>query len=455
VGNQRSAHRGRGGLNKLRSAALLLSVVGCLAVVLAACGSSSSSSSSSSGAGASTTSGSGSGGSSSTSASSSASSLLPSPSEYGTPAQVQQLLDASFGPGVKINQLQPIAQQAYKIFAKPVTPAESAIVARCLKTTGACSVGHPNGTLNVAESEDTNNDYYKTVRAMYILMAIREPAVKTISYTNANFVVPQALSNFRTHISQGANIIVGAFDLGNVMLPVVREAAAQHITVWTATQTIPDAKFDGSDLGGDVLTNLCTYGKTMADLALQSGKTVAMYTGSAGNSFAAQWQPCAKKEIAAKGGDLVEDGNTNWTVQGEQQAAAALAAKGLPDSLIYDYTPAAFMTKFLQLGKTPPTMVGGSQTMAAYAAWKQAQAKGINFKSYIAGSEQTFAIVSLNAAIAQHLGQSVPHHILLPQPVVPAGDYTKYYSSKFPSGANFGSGLPNPLILLGFSDATS
>jgi ABC-type sugar transport system substrate-binding protein len=443
VANPSSPRPQRRAMKDLRAKAVCLVAVMCTAVAVAACGSSGSSTSN-------TANTSGSGGSSSSS-----SSLIPSSSEYGTSAQVQALLDAAFGPGVTIGELPPVAQQAYEIFAKPVTAQEEAIVARCLKTTGPCSVGHPNGTINVAESEDTNNDYYKTVRAMDILMAIREPAVKTITYTNANFVVPQALSNFRTHISQGANVIVGAFDLGDVMLPVVRQAAADHITVWTATQTIPDAKFNGTDLGGDVLTNLCTYGKTMADVALQSGKNIAMYTGTPGNTYGAQWEPCAEKEIKAKGGTIVENGNTDWTVQGEEQAAAALVAKGLPDALIYDYTPAAFMTKFLSLGKTPPTMVGGSQTMAAWAAWHQAEQSGHPFKSYIAGSEQTFAIVALHAAVMQHLGQSVPHHIQLPQPVVPAQDYSKYYSSSFPSGANFGSGLPNNLINLGFQDASS
>jgi hypothetical protein len=452
VEKSRNARPERGVPRRLRARlGCLVAVLG-VAVGVAACGSSSSSSSSNA---ANTGSTSSSSSSSSGSTSSGSSSAAPSAASYGTPAQTQALLDAAFGPGVTINQLPPIAQEAYKIFAKPVTPAEQAIVARCLKATGACDVGHPNGTINVAESEDTNNDYYKTVRAMDILMAAREPTVKSIVYTNANFKVPQALSYFQTHIAQGANVIVGAFDLGDVMLPVIRKAAAQKITVWTATQTVPSAKFDGTDLGGDVLTNLCTYGKNMADVALQSGKQIAMYTGTPGNTYGAQWEPCAKKEIAAKGGTLVVNGNTNWTVQGEEQAAAALVAKGLPNSLIYDYTPLAFMTKFLSLGKTPPTMVGGSQTMGAYAAWKKAQGTSHAFKSYIAGSEQTFAIVALHAAVAQHNGRTVQAHVQLPQPVVSAGNYTKYYSASFPAGANFGSGLPNNLISLGFQDASS
>ncbi len=449
--NSRNACPERGGLRSLRTRSVCLVAVVCAAIGIAACGSSSSTSSSAASGGSTSTgtsTGSGSSGSSGSGA-------APTAASYGTAAQTQALLDAAFGPGVTIGELPSIAQEAYKIFAKPVTAAEQAIVAKCLQASGPCDVGHPNGTINVAESEDTNNDYYKTVRAMDILMAAREPAVKTIVYTNANFKVPQALANFQTHIAQGANVIVGAFDLGDVMLPVIRKAAAQKITVWTATQTVPSAKFDGTDLGGDVLTNLCTYGTNMADVALQSGKQIAMYTGTPGNTYGAQWQPCAKKEIAAKGGTIVVNGNTNWTVQGEQQAAAALVAKGLPNALIYDYTPAAFMTKFLSLGKTPPTMVGGSQTMAAYAVWKHAQNTGHAFKSYIAGSEQTFAIVALHAAVAQHTGRQVTPHVLLPQPVVPSNSYGKYYSPSFPSGANFGSGLPNNLIALGFKDASS
>ena len=52
----------------------------------------------------------------------------------GTPAQVQSLLDNAFGPGtVKVGQLQKVAQQAFKIAAKPPTAAETKIVENCLK----------------------------------------------------------------------------------------------------------------------------------------------------------------------------------------------------------------------------------------------------------------------------------------------------------------------------------
>lgn len=424
----------------------LAAVLGALAVVGTACGSSNDSSTSTGSGGASTAA------ADTTSGGGATASV--DESQFATPEQVQALMDEAFGGGVTIDDLPPIAQEAYKMYAKPVTEEEKAVIERCLKTSGKCDLGktNPEAKLDVAESEDTDNPYYKSVRAIYLLQALREPSVKSMTFTQASFKVPQALANFRSHISQGADVIVGAFDLGDVMLPVVKQAAAKGIPVWSATQTIPSAKYDGTDLGGDVLTDLCAYGKTMGEIALKSGKNIAMYTGTPGNTYAPQWQDCAKKAIKAGGGTITTDGTTNWTPQGEQQAAAALAAKGLPDALIYDYTPQAFIEKFVQLGKTPPTMVGGSQTMGAVGAWMDAKKKGIDFESYIAASEQTFAVPNLHAAVAQKNGQDVEKRIKLPQPVVPVQDVTQYYSPDYPAGANFGSGLPKDILQFAFAN---
>ncbi|WP_259314483.1 substrate-binding domain-containing protein [Capillimicrobium parvum] len=374
-------------------------------------------------------------------------------SQLASESEVQSLMDEAFGGGVTVNDLPPIAQEAYKMYAKPITSEEKKVIERCLTTSGVCDLGktNPEAKLAVAESEDTDNPYYKSVRAVYLLQALREPTVKSVNFTQASFKVPAALSNFRSHISQGADVIVGAFDLGDVMLPVVKQAAAKGIPVWSSTQTIPSAKYDGTDLAGDTLTDLCAYGKTMGEIALKSGKNIAMYTGTPGNTYAPQWQECAKQAIKDGGGTITTNGTTNWTPQGEQQAAAALAAKGLPDAIIYDYAPEAFIRKFLQLGKTPPTMVGGSQTMGSVGAWLDAKKKGKDFKSYIAASEITFAVPSLHAAVATKNGIDVEKRIKLPQPVVPVQDVVKYYSPDFPAGANFGSGLPKDILQYSFS----
>lgn len=377
--------------------------------------------------------------------------------QYGNSAQVQKLLTDLFGAGnVRLGQLPAVVRQAIKIYAKPVTAQEKATIVRCLKTTGPCNLDHPQGTIKLVEAEESNNDFYTTARAENILMAIREPAVKTITYTNANGTVPQSLTNFRTSISQGANVIISSFAFANVMLPVVRQAASKHITVWAANQTIPGAKFNGSDLSGDVLDSLCDYGKRLADTALASGKSVAMYTGLAGSAFATGWQGCAKKEIAAKGGTIVENGLTGWTPQGEQQAAAALVAQGtLPNSLIYDFTPVAFIQKFLSLGSNPPTMVAGGNTMASYTAWKSAIASGHPFKIYAATAEQIYDPVALHAAVVEHLGGKVPPHLVIPQFILPIQSYHAQYSASLPGGASFNTGLPNAVLAAAFKDGAS
>lgn len=408
-----------------------------LAITVAACGSSKKSSSSSS---------------SSTSTPAGTTSSAPaSNAGQGTPAQVQALLDDAFGPGTtKIGDLDPTAQEAFKIAAQPPTPAETTTVQNCLKQS-PCDLGHPNGKLKIAEVEDVDNPYFKTFRAVVALAAVREPTAKTLYFTQASFKVPQALANFRSMISQGVNVIVGSFDLGPAMLPVVKQAAAKGITVEAATQSIKGAKFDGSDLAGDVLANLCQYGKDLVATSLKAGKKIAIFTGPAGNSYAAQWQPCAKQAIKAAGANLVVDGNTNWTPQGEQQAAASLAAKGLPDASIYDYTTEAFVNKFIALGKTPPTMVGGSVDMAAYKAWKDAQSGPHKFTHYEAPSEVAYGYVQLHAAVKKHNGGDVTTHIVMPQPLVNLTDIGKYYNPKFPGGANFGTALPADILQAAFA----
>lgn len=368
----------------------------------------------------------------------------------GSPAQVQSLLDNAFGPGtVKIGQLQTVAQQAFKIAARPPTAAETKIVENCLKVS-PCQLGHPNGTIKLAELEDVNNPYFQTYRAVVALAAEREPNVKELYFENANFSVSQALANFRSAISEGVNVIVGSFDLGSVMEPVVQQAAAKGITVEAATQTIPNAKYNGTDLAGDVVANLCNYGKELVNTAMKSGKTVALFTGTAGNAYGAQWEPCAKTQAAADHASVVEWGNTDWTPQGEQQAASALAAKGLPKSIVYDYTDEAFMSKFLSLGDTPPTMVGGSDDMAAYKDWKSAQGTKHAFTAYEAPSEVAYGYVQVHAAVAKHLGASVPIHLIMPQPMVNLDKIGKYYSASYPAGANFGTGLPANILQAAF-----
>jgi hypothetical protein len=334
--------------------------------------------------------------------------------------------------------------------AAPVTPEEQSKIEECLKASGKCDLGKPDATIEVAESEDINNPYHQSLRAIYILMAIREPSVKSISFTQANFDVQAALSNFRSHVSQGADVIVGTFDLGAAMLPVIKQAAAKDITVWANTQG-PESKYDGSDLAGFTHVDLCQYGKDLATLAVnEGGKDVAMYSGPEGNAYGAAWMPCAEDELKSLGANLVVKGATNWTPQGEAQAAAALAAKGLPDALIYDYTPQAFFEKFLELGKTPPTQIGGSQTMGAWNVWNKQNGTKNEFKNYIAASQITLGAVSLHSAVKAHEGEDFERDVLLPEPIVPAAEVEPYYNAKFPSGANFGMGLPEEVLLPAF-----
>lgn len=363
-----------------------------------------------------------------------------------TDEQLQAFLDEAFGGGVTPDDLPPIAVEAFRVAAQPITDEERELLERCLRES-PCDTGR--GTLSVADMETIGAIPYRQIeRAVYTLAAIRNPDVRKIYYTDAGGDVQKVLSNFRSLISQRVDVITGIFDFGASMLPLTKQAAAAGIAVVPNQQVMPKSTGDG-DVATDVTIDTCAYGAELGRVATQSKErgTVAIYTGTPGNPFGAGWQPCAKRAVEEAGWTITVDGTTNWTPQGEQQAAAALAAKGeLPDAIIYDYTPDAMAQKLLSLGKTPPTQVGGSLSFGYFRIWQDAARRGHAYDAYIAASELPFGFVSVYAGIQAKKGEDVPKRIVLPQPVVPLGDYEDKFDPSLPAGTNFNSGLPSDVI---------
>lgn len=133
-------------------------------------------------------------------------------------------------------------------------------------------------------------------------------------------------------------------------------------------------------------------------------------------------------------------GNTNWTPQGEAQAAAALAANpGDTVSTVYDYLPDGFFQKWLSLGKEPPTQVGGSAAYSTVALYQKLIAKYPNFKFWVSESQLFFSRIAVTAGIEKKLGGDVPFHIVPPQTVVTMDNYLPYYKANpdLPAAAQF------------------
>jgi ABC-type sugar transport system substrate-binding protein len=362
-------------------------------------------------------------------------------------ADLQATIQKAFGLSVPASQLPDVAVDAFKFASEPVTPAQSALVKQCLKAS-SCDTGVSGGiTIADLEANGAVNPFRQVLRAIVDLQAIRTGKVSKIVYSDARGDVKAFLTNYRNLITQKVNVITGTFDFGPSMLPLTRVASKAGILVVPVSTTIPNVTGKG-DVAFDVKTDLCQYGTdlgTKAALGNTSG-TVALFTGTPGNNFGAEWEPCAEKVLKAAG-LTVTKGNTNWSPQGETQAAASLASVGQNvKAVVYDYLPNSFFTKYLALGKTPPTQVGGNAAFGTVPLWKKIRAKAPNYQFYVAPSQLAYSYVSVVGALEKIGGRTdIPLHVTLPNPLVPLTAYLPQYNPKLPASMEFGSLLPDDI----------
>jgi ABC-type sugar transport system substrate-binding protein len=363
-----------------------------------------------------------------------------------TAAQVATFVTDAFGPGVTINSLPASIQAAYRCLAAPVTPQEEAKINQCMQES-VCTLG--SGTLSVGDLESNYAVPFRhTQRQEQILAALRSPGIGKFYFSDAGENLTTFLSNFRTMISEHVDVITGNWDFADSMLPLARQAIQEGLEVVDASTPFPTSA-TSADLSTEVVSNLCQLGTSLADAAVKTKKDgqIALVTGPPGNTYAAEWQPCAKKAIAAAHWTISGSYNTGWTPQGEQQVASAIVASGkIPDAIIYDYNPQAIFQKFLSLGKTPPAQFGGVGVMGPYKVWKQAQTSGHKFIFEPNASNATLFGAAVLAGVYKKQGTSVPLRIVLPQPVVPAQSLASQFSGALPAATPFNSGLPAGLL---------
>jgi ABC-type sugar transport system substrate-binding protein len=122
-------------------------------------------------------------------------------------------------------------------------------------------------------------------------------------------------------IAQRVDIIVMNTIYASAILPSVKEAKAGGITVIEAQAPIPDELAAAVD--STIAPDLC---QLYTDAAKQvaatggSGSSYAIYTGIAGGSTAAVWQPCFRQAMKAAGWTEAVEGFPQSSPQGEEQA---------------------------------------------------------------------------------------------------------------------------------------
>lgn len=365
---------------------------------------------------------------SSTSVPATSATTAPSSSVAGTGNQsnatlASQYVSQYFSNSISVSQLQPVTVDAFATAEKPFTAAQKSLLFSCL-TKETCNTGHGQYILGIAETND-NNALRQLFRLDALAQAIATPDIKEVIYLNAGGSLSTWLSQFRTLMSLHANAILVEPDFGAPQIAVMHQATQQGIDV--VMSTVLQGATPGVDYGQVVeqAGNICSLWTTIANEAIKDlgqGKTYASYTGPAGNTYYAAAHPCYSKTLNAAGWKQVTAGNTNWTPQGEQQAASALIASGKhPDAIFYDYLPDSFIQAYITAHQTPPAIFGVDGNLQLYQLYQSALASGTKLDVYISPTTESgyFYRIEVTAAVEKLQGKTVPSTITIPAVIEP------------------------------------
>ena len=422
-------------LRLLTGSRVAVAMVVMATVALAACSSSSSSGSSSP---------------ASSASSSGSSNALPvfNPSSAQLAATINRLF---LGP-VAISSLPQVLQYATKMEAMPPTAAETAWTKSCLSEQ-ICQTGH--GTLILAmPAESVQNTAARLAEGEDIWAIAHFPQIKEVIRSNAGGDLTTYLSNFRAAIDQGAKIIVtDASDFGSSMLPVVQEAKAHGVIVVPVSAPVANATVPGDVPTAYVGGNPCATVQELAARVIQSqgkGKEYAVYTGTPGNSYGALWEGCLAKPLQAAGWTQAVSGDTNWTPQGEEQAASALVASGKKVSAVfYDYDTSSFAKALVSDGATNVGVYPVANTQSDFIAFYKQQPTSKAFPCLGPAGVDWSHAVGIVAGLEAWAGMTLPSPIVVPQPVFTCSQILASggWSAALPSDVALGgNGIPSDLL---------
>ncbi|MEO3787531.1 substrate-binding domain-containing protein [Actinocorallia sp. B10E7] len=337
-------------------------------------------------------------------------------------ADLKATLDRVFtGAAPAVSELDPTVVAALKTASVPLTPEQKKIADRCSEES-SCDTGTGSVTIAMAESfgQATRR---KVFRREMVEQAVASGRVRKIIHLDARGDLQTFLSNFRSLVTQNVDVVFSAFDFGASALPQVKDATAKGILVVPVTTGLAGAT-PGEDYAFDVATDVCSVGTQMAEAAVKAGGengSAAVYTGPAGNQYAAQWQPCLKKVLDAHGWKTTLSGNTDWTPQGEAKIAATLAgSKEKPDALFYDSAPTVLLKALLDADKPAPFVVSNTATYEYLKFVHDENKKGTKIDAQVAPFQSWLFRVGVTGALLRLSGEKVADHVQIPSVFAPA-----------------------------------
>ena len=297
----------------------------------------------------------------------------------------------------------------------PVNASTLNLAMKCYKD-NVCDTGH--GTLTVALADGFGENAWRQVTHMeFILQALSYPQIRKIVYTDAQGSTTTAISNMRSLIAQKANVITGFMDAGNAMLPVIKEATSQGITVIPYTTSIGGTP--GTDYTGFVGQDLCKLGKDFAQIEnqqLNGHGSLVLLGGTPGNPLTAAWQACEKPALPS-GITVVGSADTSWTQQGTFQAMSGFLSRfPVINGVSYEYADGFVggLRAYKAGNRTPLNVVLTLRTDENDLFCQMKQLNDPTFKVFYGQGGSFQPRIALTAAMMKREGYPIAANIVVP-----------------------------------------
>lgn len=316
----------------------------------------------------------------------------------------------------------PVIVDAVERASRPVTPELRAKALECWNK-NSCETG-TGGKISVAYADGFGENVWRRVTAMeYIQQALTYPEIGKIQYTSARGDAAKAISDLRSYIAQGVNVIVVFADHGAALGPTLREAREAGIKVVLHNGT--EAGTAGTDYTSNVAEDICKLGQEFVKAVKDgnpSASGIVALGGTPGNPLSAAWQDCAEKQTASLGEKILGRLDTNWTQEGTFTAVStALSQYDKIDGYIYEYADGfRGAVRAYKSAKAPMNFVAALRTdeQGLFCDWEEAN--NPNFKIYYSSGQNFQSRFALTAAMMAVAGKDVAAHISVPFKMKPA-----------------------------------
>ncbi|MEZ4668221.1 MAG: substrate-binding domain-containing protein [Anaerolineae bacterium] len=308
-----------------------------------------------------------------------------------------------------------IAKAAFYRASLPVDQERMDLAVKCWKDK-ICDTG-TGGDITVALADGFGENFWRQMTHMeFVLQALTYPEIGKIIYITSLGDTARSITDFKSLIAQGVDIIVGFPDAGEALLPAVRDATDAGIVY--ITHSYGKIGEPGKDYPTFVAEDVCKLGQLFAETLnteVGSGK-VAFLGGTPGNALSAYWQSC-EEPVLSSDLTLVGRADTSWTQQGVLEAVSGLISQN-PDIKGYSYEAAdSFLggIRAYQAADLPLdiTLTLRTDEMSLFCEWEKID--NPNFKVFYASGGNYQSRVALTAAMMKLKGYELsPDGIILP-----------------------------------------